>query len=68
MQWVRGNNYIILGDHENALDLLEPLLRMPYFLTPGWLSIDPNFAPVPGNPRFQRLLKSESWAVSTSPQ
>jgi TolB-like protein/thioredoxin-like negative regulator of GroEL len=48
--------HIILGEHEKALDLLEPLLRMPYYLSPGWLSIDPNFAPLKGNSRFEKLL------------
>jgi len=28
---------------------------MPYYLSPGWLRIDPTFAPLKGNPRFERL-------------
>jgi tetratricopeptide (TPR) repeat protein len=48
--------YIAAGEPEKALDLLEPLLRMPYYLTPAWLRIDPNFDPLRGNARFQRLM------------
>jgi tetratricopeptide (TPR) repeat protein len=48
--------YILLGDHHRALDKLEPLLKTPYYLSPGWLKIDPTFAPLRGNPRFERLV------------
>jgi len=49
--------YMVLGEKEKALDHLEPLLKVPYYLTPGWLAIDPNFAPLKGQPRFEALLR-----------
>jgi serine/threonine-protein kinase len=52
--------YILLGDQEAAITQLEPLLRTPYFLSPGWLRIDPTFDPLRGNPRFERLVEGKS--------
>ena len=49
--------HILLGNHDRALDLLEPLLKVPYYLTPAWLRIDPNFDPLRGNPRFDKLAQ-----------
>lgn len=48
--------YTLVGEPEKALDQLEPLLKMPYYLTTGWLKIDPTFAPLRGNPRVERLV------------
>jgi serine/threonine-protein kinase len=49
--------YLLVGEPEKALDQLEPLLRMPYFLSPGWLKIDPAFEPLRTNPRFRKLVE-----------
>jgi len=46
-----------ISSFEKALDQLEPLLKIPCYLSPGWLKIDPNFDPLRGNPRFERLVK-----------
>ena len=52
--------YILVGEPDKALDQLEPLLRIPYYLSPGWLRIDPTFDPIRNHPRFQRLVEGTS--------
>jgi tetratricopeptide (TPR) repeat protein len=51
--------YALTGEPEKALDQLGPLLKVPYNLSPGLLRIDPNFAPLRKNPRFQALIAQQ---------
>jgi tetratricopeptide (TPR) repeat protein len=48
--------YTLVGEPEKALDQLEPLMKIPYFVSPAWLKIDPNFDPLRKNPRFQKIV------------
>jgi len=50
--------YLILGENEKALDHLEELLKASYWLSPGWLRVDPTIDPLRRHPRFQALLAS----------
>lgn len=51
--------YIVVGEPDKALDQLVGLLRIPYYLSPGWLRVDPNFETLRIYPRFQRLLATK---------
>ncbi len=57
LEHVLARIYILAGEPEKALDRLEPLLRTPYYLSPGWLRIDPTFDPLRKHPRFRKLVE-----------
>ncbi|HEY2163393.1 MAG TPA: hypothetical protein VGH04_05360, partial [Gemmatimonadaceae bacterium] len=49
--------FIQSGENERALELIERLITMPASdITPAYLKIDPSFAPLKGNPRFEKLI------------
>jgi TolB-like protein/tetratricopeptide (TPR) repeat protein len=56
--------YIMVGQKGKAIDLLESLLRTTYYVSPAWLRIDPTFAPLAGDPRFDRLASSPPTVVT----
>ena len=47
--------YAMLGRSDAAIDQLQGILSRPGPLSPAWLQADPTFAPLKGNPRFERL-------------
>ena len=56
---VMAHNYVLVGDHEAAITMIERLLSMPSRVSIGWLRIDPFWDPVRDHPRFQELLARE---------
>ena len=46
---------VAAGEHERAIDRLAYLLAIPSFLSRWMLTADPVWAPLRGNPRFDRL-------------
>ena len=53
---VLAQTYMIVGETDKAIDMLERLLKIPYYLTPAWLAVDPTYDSLRQNPRFQKLV------------
>jgi hypothetical protein len=51
--------YVRAGQGDKAVDALEQLLTAPGELTPARLRIDPYFAALKGNPRFEKLISQK---------
>ncbi len=48
--------YVLTGEPDQALDVLEDLLGRPFYVSPGWLRLDPAFRPLASYPGFEALL------------
>jgi TolB-like protein/tRNA A-37 threonylcarbamoyl transferase component Bud32 len=51
--------YLAVGETDKALDTIEQLLERSFYITPGWLRIDPTYQSLRGNPRFERMAKGQ---------
>lgn len=60
VQLLLARIYLLNGEPERALDRLEPLLGIPFYVSPGWLRLDPAFDALRGHPRFERLVAGRS--------
>ncbi len=49
--------YVMVGEHEAAIDQLEHLLSVPSYFSARQLELDPIWKPLRDHPRFQALLK-----------
>jgi tetratricopeptide (TPR) repeat protein len=58
LQQLLARIYLLVGEPDKALDQLEPLLKFPHYLSPGWLRVDPTWDDLRKRPRFQKLVES----------
>jgi non-specific serine/threonine protein kinase len=56
--WCASRAYMWIGEEDAAVDALEQMQSFGW-LTPRWLRVDPHYARLRGNHRFQRLIARE---------
>ena len=50
--------YVWTGDHDHAIELVQELLTMPGYTNYGRLKLHPLWAPLRGDPRFDKIVNS----------
>ena len=59
IRYLAARTHLLVGDPEGAINQLDQLVRTDHRITAGWLRINPDFAPLRGNPRFGQLVKEQ---------
>ena len=54
---VMAQIYVIVGEYDEALDMIEFLLTIPAWVTPQLLTGDPLYEPLWELPRFKALVE-----------
>jgi serine/threonine-protein kinase len=59
--------YVLAGEPDRAVEVLGGLLERPFYVSRGWLRLDPAFRPLAGRPGFEMLLPGPGHALSARP-
>jgi serine/threonine-protein kinase len=51
--------YVLTGDFDSAIDVLNQLLAVPSIVSVPELRVDPFWKPLAGNPKFEKMLASQ---------
>jgi len=51
--------YVLTGDYDSAVDILNQLLTVPSIVSVPELQVDPFWKPLTGNPKFEKMLASQ---------
>ena len=49
--------YTILGEPDSALDIIERLLSIECYLSPGWFDLDPRWKKLYNLPRYREIIR-----------
>ena len=61
-----GCSMIVLGETDEALKLLEPVLKAAQVQSLHWWKIDPDLDPIRADPRFKTMLEQAEARLATS--
>ncbi len=56
LRWL-SCTYAVAEDEERAISTTEQALKSETFIRPAWLRIDPHYASMRNDPRFQALMR-----------
>jgi tetratricopeptide (TPR) repeat protein len=59
--------YVLTGERDQAVEMLQAMLARPFYVSRGWLRLDPAFRALAGHPRFDALVGPTAAPASPSP-